>query len=151
MPRAPLRLPPSRVFLRYLLFQIPGWILASLAAVLAVRFVGLDPRLAALFVLLFAAKDFALYPFVRSAYAPGPPGGADALVGREGVVDRAVAPRGTVLLGPERYTAELAPGVPPLPAGTRVRVVEVRGLTLRVAPARPVPEGEPVGPAAGLG
>lgn len=142
MPR-PLRLRPSRVFLRYLLFQVPGWVLAVAAAVLAVRLVGLDPRLAALAVLLFAAKDFALYPFVRDAYAPGPPGGAEALVGREGLVERAVDPRGTVLLGPERYTAELAEGSPPLPAGARVRVVAVRGLTLQVAPARPGAVGPP--------
>ncbi len=152
MPRARrLRLRPSRVLLRYLLFQIPGWILALAAAVLAVRFVGLDPVLAGFAVLLFAAKDLALYPLVRTAYAPGPPGGAEALVGREGVVERPVDPRGTVLLGPERYTAELAEGSPPLPAGTPVRVVAVEGLTLRVVPAETAAPVGAIGPASRLG
>ena len=61
--------------------------------------------------------------------------GRTALLGSEGVVTTPLSPRGVVQLAAERWTAESTAGQ--LPSGTRVRVVGVEGLTLRV---EPVPE-----------
>jgi membrane-bound serine protease (ClpP class) len=57
--------------------------------------------------------------------------GVEALRGRVGRVQTALAPRGTVHVCGELWTAETAEGES-LPAGTKVEVVRVDGLTLRV-------------------
>lgn len=64
--------------------------------------------------------------------------GVETLVGRVGRVQTDLAPRGTVHVAGEVWTAETEDE--PLPAGSRVEVVQVDGLTLRVrrySPARP--------------
>jgi membrane-bound serine protease (ClpP class) len=58
--------------------------------------------------------------------------GTDRMVGREGIVRSSISPRGNVQLGGELWGAELVEGEEPLPPGTRVQVVEVKGLRLRV-------------------
>jgi membrane-bound serine protease (ClpP class) len=56
--------------------------------------------------------------------------GAGALVGRIGVVEHDLAPIGTVRLDSETWTAEATD--PPVPAGSRVEVLGLQGVTLRV-------------------
>lgn len=60
--------------------------------------------------------------------------GQEALIGRIGVVkqDIPVFGSGQVQLASELWTAELAEGTEPLPKGSRVEVVEVHGIRLRV-------------------
>jgi membrane-bound serine protease (ClpP class) len=58
--------------------------------------------------------------------------GRESLMGAEGVVTTVLSPRGVVQVAGERWTAESSAG--PVPAGSRVRVVGVEGLTLRVEP-----------------
>ena len=61
------------------------------------------------------------------------------ILGAEGVVTTALDPKGVVQLEAERWTAVSAAG--PVPAGTRVRVVGIEGLTLQVEPALTRVEG----------
>lgn len=56
--------------------------------------------------------------------------GIERMVGATGVAKTNLAPRGVVLVGSEDWDAEAEPG--PVGAGESVRVIEVRGLTLRV-------------------
>jgi membrane-bound serine protease (ClpP class) len=62
--------------------------------------------------------------------------GQDALIGKIGFVRQEVPPHGSgqVQLTSELWTAELAEGVEPIPVGTRVEVVSVQGIRLRVKP-----------------
>lgn len=60
--------------------------------------------------------------------------GQESLVGRVGVVRQEIPLHGTgqVQLASELWTAELAEGDEPIPSGTRVQVVAVHGIRLRV-------------------
>ena len=117
---------------RYLLFQIPEAIFVGLLLA-GLHYFGLISLPIA--VGLFAAwcvKDAVMYRFVRSAYGPGPLHGTAALVGKSGVVVRALAPEGSVRLGAEHWSARTAAGVSQLSLGTRVRVVSVEGYVVTV-------------------
>lgn len=58
--------------------------------------------------------------------------GVEGLAGEVGVVERELSPDGTVFVHGELWKATAAAG--PLPAGTRVKVVRVRDLTVDVVP-----------------
>jgi membrane protein implicated in regulation of membrane protease activity len=61
--------------------------------------------------------------------------GKSSLTGRRGKARVDINPRGIVLIHGEDWSAELAPGEKPLPAGTRVIVVGTRGLSVVVRKA----------------
>jgi len=58
--------------------------------------------------------------------------GMESLVGRSGVARSDLDPAGIIHLASEKWTAEALPGEAPIPKGTRIEVVEVRGLKLIV-------------------
>lgn len=117
---------------RYALFQLPGQVGVALLVFILWEWAGLPGWAALAIVAAWVAKDAALYPLLRRAYET-PPNGAEALIGRRGVVRRRLAPRGTVAFGIELWRAEIGPAGEPIDAGVAVRVVAVRGLTLIVA------------------
>jgi membrane protein implicated in regulation of membrane protease activity len=121
------RVPPV---LRYALFQLPALGVVAALAFLLWRFAGLPGWLAVTAVAIWAAKDAAMYPLVGRAYEQ-PPHGAAAMIGRCGVVRRAIASRGQVGFGVELWAAESESGEA-IEAGAEVRVVAARGLTLIV-------------------
>ena len=119
---------------KYLLLQIPGWILVGGLLVLGVRWWGLSVRLALALFAVWLLKDAVLFPFLRVAYEPGGGGGADALVGARGIASQSLEPRGYVRVGAELWRAEVADGARSIPRGGGIRVRHVRGLTLVVEP-----------------
>jgi membrane-bound ClpP family serine protease len=132
----PRRASTRKVFLRYLAFEAPSWVL--LAAVLAVlmRVWDLSLGLAALVLGLWIVKDLALFPMMRIAYEPaGGSGGAENLIGALGTVSADLDPEGWVRIGAERWRARVAREHAPVRAGSAVRVIGVAGLELRVEPA----------------
>jgi membrane-bound ClpP family serine protease len=129
----PRRASTRKVFLRYLAFEAPSWVL--LAAVLGVLMIAWDLSLgfSALVLGLWILKDLALFPIVRIAYEPaGGSGGAENLIGALGIVSADLDPEGWIQIGPERWRARVRQAQAPVPAGTRVRVTAVEGLLLRV-------------------
>jgi membrane-bound serine protease (ClpP class) len=64
-----------------------------------------------------------------------PATGREAMVGQLATVSHDLAPRGQVELLGELWRAELVEGQTPVPAGQRVQVVALDGLTLKVRPA----------------
>jgi membrane protein implicated in regulation of membrane protease activity len=122
------------VFRRYLLLQIPGWIVVGVVAFSLERWAGLDWRIALGLWVAYFAKDFLLYPLLRPAYETDVSSGAAALVGEAGTATEDLNPNGYVRVRGELWHAELAAGVAPVRAGSRVRVRSARGLTLTVAP-----------------
>ena len=118
--------------MRYVAFQAPGWVLAAWVAWWLVAKAGLAPWLAALGWALFVIKDFALYPWLRDAYAVGDPAASGAARGPHGRRARAARAVG-LRAGRRRALARRArPGLRGDRPGARVRVREVRGLTLIV-------------------
>lgn len=136
-------------FRKYMLLQIPGWIVWGLILVGAHSWLNLPLWSGLVLLGLAVGKDFALYPYVRSAYESNVKTGAARLLGTRGQVYQALNPQGYVQINGELWRAEIEPaaqeaGQPErlsgeealsvLPAGSRVTVRAFRGLTLLVAP-----------------
>ena len=96
---------PSPAFRRYLLLELPGWVVAATAVWALVEYAGLDARFGAGLVALWVAKDFVLYPWLRHAYEPGDPHPSATLAGRRARVTTRLDPGGYVQLGSERWRA----------------------------------------------
>ena len=143
-------------FRKYLLLQVPGWVLWGLILVGADAWLAL-PRWAGLLLLSLAiGKDFALYPYVRSAYESEVKTGAARLLGARARVCQVLNPQGYVRVNGELWRAELehAKERRPalfLPVGRRVVVQGFRGLTLVVGPEESVPEKSPAAAETGRG
>ena len=128
----------SRALGRYMLLQIPGLFVVGVTLTLLVRWAYLTTPLAWGLFGLWVLKDAALFPILRVGYETHPgAGGADGMLGAVGIAEEALTPGSpaTVRVGPERWTARLADGGTALPAGSTVRVVAVRDLTLLVEAA----------------
>lgn len=119
-------------FARYLMFEIPGWVVAAAVLALLVHEEQLPARTAWILLAVFVAKDFALYPVLRVGYQPSSPDGTASLVGALGTARERLDPEGWVRVGAELWRAELAHGQAPVEAGAAVRVVAVDALTLHV-------------------
>ncbi len=126
--------PSVRVLPRYLLFQLPGWIIAETASAVGGRWWDLPLCIWISVPLAWVVKDLLLFPFVWQAYTNEPSHlvGEGALMGVSGLAVARLAPSGYVRVGSELWRAELERGEPPVPEGARVRVYGIRGLTLRI-------------------
>jgi membrane-bound serine protease (ClpP class) len=122
----------------YGVLGVAGIALLALGGVLAVDAAGGSVLLAlALVVPAVAVLSGVMAIAGRKALAVArhrPKGGADGLIGCVGVVRRAVAPEGAVLVGGELWRARRswADDVPALAEGELVVVESVHGLTLAV-------------------
>ncbi len=122
-----------------MLYQIPGWLLAVVAAVLLHRFVGLPGWAAAVLVVVWALKDAALYPFLRIAYEADSRSVVERLIGLEGVAVEPLAPRGYIRVRGELWLAEPIAKDAQIRSGLPVTVDSVRGTTLLVSCTRDSP------------
>jgi membrane-bound ClpP family serine protease len=140
---APQRASTRRVFARYLAFEAPSWVLLAVALAVLARVWDLSISVAAFVLALWVVKDLALFPILRIAYEPGGgSGGAENLIGSQGIVSADLDPEGWVRIGAERWRARVSRGHGPVPAGAAVRVTSIEGLLLRVEPASRVTAGE---------
>lgn len=113
---------------RYLLIQIPSWVLAAIIVYALERWTGLPWWGAAALWGAYVVKDIVLFPFLRAAYEEGPGHGAERLVGKTGRAEH----NGYVRVQGELWQAEVASGSPPVATGDRVRVESARGMKLVV-------------------
>lgn len=119
---------------RYWLAQLPGYAIGAIVLAGAMLLLGLPAWIAATVMALLVVKDVALYPLARRALAAPPASGAGSLVGARALVVAELAPEGKVRLGHELWRARTAREHAPIAAGRAVRVEDVSGLTLVVAP-----------------
>ena len=121
-----------KTWTRYLLFQVPGWVITAIILLGLRYWIDLPLWIAVGAFLLFVIKDFLLYPLLRKAYESGAKTGADQLVGLRGVAREQIDPRGYVHVRGELWRAETESSDRPISAGSPVRVVRANGMTLIV-------------------
>lgn len=123
------------IFWRYLLMQIPSGFAVALGLWAVVHWGPLAPPAAFALFGLWIVVEIALFPVLRIGYEEGGQvAGVESMIGAIGRVCSELDPDGFVQLGHERWRARAAGGPVPIPSGTRVRVSEVRDLTLVVVP-----------------
>ncbi len=118
---------------RYLLFQVPGWVVGAVVLVFLGDWLELPFWLVAVLFLVWVVKDFVIYPFIRTALNADVKTGVRQMVGTRGVARERLDPRGYVQIGGELWHAEIVPGHEPILPGSPVWVQNARGLTLVVA------------------
>ncbi len=122
--------------LRYLFFQIPGWVIAAVVAV-GLRHWEIVPLwVAVLGFSLWVLKDLAFYPLLRSAYESHVKSGSEALVGKKGVAQSDITPEGYIRINGELWRAVAEPAGVVIAAGTDVEVLGAEGMkvVVRAAP-----------------
>lgn len=124
-----------RIVVRYVLAHLPGMALLLLILFFVDRLVDLSAWFIWGLIVLWIAKDVALFPFVWHAYdRTDRPADTNSMLGARGVVEDRLAPKGYVRLGGELWQAELIEGSSPMEKGEGIRVRGTRGLTLLVEP-----------------
>lgn len=123
-----------RPLTKYLLLQIPGWLVVAVILALLSQWVDLPLWAAIGLLLLWIIKDLVLFPLLRTAYEPGGKGGIERLIGAQGIAEEQLAPSGYIRVGSELWRAEALAADEPIPPGSRVKVQAVRGLTLLIKP-----------------
>ena len=129
----------AAVYVRYLVFQIPGMFMAGVVLALLVQWTELTPPLGWVLFGLWVLKDVAMFPVTRIAYElPHNPHGPEALLGETGVAQDALDGPGAgwILVRGELWRARVRPGASPVAKGERVRVVETDGTILVIEDAR---------------
>ena len=119
---------------RYFLLQIPGWVLANALLAALHRWLAFPAWAAVVIWAVYVAKDFILYPHLRSAYETKSPSGAERMIGQVGLVKRPLEPQGTIQLAGDLWQARADGQAISIPAGRLVRVERAEGLVLIVSP-----------------
>jgi membrane protein implicated in regulation of membrane protease activity len=122
----------TRGLATYLLWQLPGWIVAAVVLASAMEAFGLPVAVATILLVLYVGKDLALFPVMRAVFRPS---ASSRYVGATGVAVEPLAPAGYIRVGGELWKAQTS-GARVAP-GTPVVVRAARGLTLLVEPREP--------------
>ncbi len=118
-------------FRRYVLLQVPGWLVAIVVLYWLHGSFGLPFHWAAGIYAAYVVKDFLLYPFLRRAYEEGAHSGTASLVGETGIVTQAIDPAGYIRVRGELWQAR-TPDARRIPKGASVRVKSAAGMVLMV-------------------
>ena len=121
-----------RVLIRYVVLQIPATALVVVVLVVIRRWLDLPSWFFWSLIVLWVVKDVVLYPFVWRSYDPDSSEEENSMVGELGVAEDRLDPSGYVQLRGELWKAEVVGGGTSVRRGERVRVREVKGLTLLV-------------------
>jgi membrane protein implicated in regulation of membrane protease activity len=119
-------------FTRYLLFQIPGWLIAALVLMGLREWTGLSFWGAIGIFVLWVIIDFALYPFLRKSYERNVKTGSERLIGERGIAKEWLRPEGYVQVHGHLWRAVAEPKDQPISPESPIRIVSADGLTLTV-------------------
>ena len=119
-------------WVKYLLFQVPGWVVAALVLILLRIWTKLSLETAVGLFFLWVVKDLLFYPLLRIAYQAEPTTVVEQLIGLKGVAREPLDPSGYVRVRGELWRAEAEAGSDPIAAGAAVRVLRAEGMTLIV-------------------
>ena len=126
---------PQPVWRRYLLFQLPGWILAAILLGALRAWFGLTLLAALLLLAAVIAKDLIVYPRLRRAYEQDSRTQVERLIGQRAVVAQTLNPVGFIRVRGELWSAAVRPEHAPLAAGLSVVIETAERWTLIVKPA----------------
>ncbi|MDH3443005.1 MAG: NfeD family protein [Deltaproteobacteria bacterium] len=121
--------------LRYLFFQIPGWVTAAVVAVGLLHWEIVPDWVALLGISVWVLKDLAFYPLLRSAYETHVKSGSEALVGKKGTAQSDITQEGYIRINGELWRAVTEPAGLVIAAGTEVEVVRAEGMKVVVQAA----------------
>jgi membrane protein implicated in regulation of membrane protease activity len=116
---------------KYLVFQIPGWVITAMVLIGLTHWQFLPKWLAVACFLGWLLKDLLLYPFFRPAYEPGVTGSA-RLVGARGVAEGDLAPMGYIRVRGELWRAVATPTDHVIRSGTEVEIVNAERMEVLV-------------------
>lgn len=119
---------------RYILLQVPGIIIFSIAVFAGVSVAGISHWYTGLAVMLWIIKDIIMFPLTWKSYSPHNPHGVDALLGSKGTVQSVSEESIYVRIGMELWKAR-CPGYEGINPGDRVEVTGNNGLELIIKPA----------------
>ena len=122
----------SSTFARYLRFQAPGVFVLAATLSAAVRYDLVDAPMAGGLLVLWIAKDLAIYPLLKRAYEPSGHGYPSRLVGTRARAREDLAPRGYVVVAGELWRAEARGDDGPIRAGDTVEITGAVGTRLLV-------------------
>ncbi|MBU1206043.1 MAG: NfeD family protein [Proteobacteria bacterium] len=125
---------PTRVVIKYVLLQIPSFVLWILVLILLCKWFNLPLWLVWGMGLLWAAKDALLFPFVWRAYHTDRPEDQHPLIGTHGIAEQPLSPSGYIRIHGTLWRAEMAEGKGLVERGETVSVRSTEGLTLIVQP-----------------
>ena len=128
----------SSTFVRYLRFQAPGAVVLAAALAAGAHYEVVGAATAVALLLLWIAKDLALYPLLKRAYEPSGHAYPARLVGSRGKAREALDPRGYVMVGGELWRAEAVHEDRPIRAGESIVVTSTVGTRLCVRRAQGV-------------
>ena len=117
---------------RYLLFQIPEWIITGAIAIALWRWQVIPLWLSVTGFVAWVCKDLALYRYVRLAFERDHRVGAALLVGHKGTTSGKLAPNGYVRVRGELWRAVAHQDDPEIAAGTAVEILSADGMEVVV-------------------
>jgi membrane protein implicated in regulation of membrane protease activity len=123
----------SRIFLRYLLYQLPGWGVWSLVLFILQHWLLFPRWIIPAALAVWVVKDLILFSYTWMAYGAGR-GARRPLPGSRGVVVKTLSPEGYLRIEGELWRAEGADPARPILPGENVTVEGIEGLTLLVRP-----------------
>jgi len=122
---------------RYLIFQIPGWLIAAAVLLGLSRWKLLPQWLGIVCFFAWVLKDVLLYPLLRRAYQTDVKTGLQALVGARGFAHDDLSPKGFVRVQGELWSAQAFPADQIIVAGTEVEIMSVERMTVVVRTVAP--------------
>ena len=125
-------MPDAKVIVKYTLLHLTELVVVILALVLARHYLGLSTWLAAAILAAWILKDIALFPKVWRAYAVQDNRPVKQLMGLEATVTADLDPVGYVRVRGELWRAGIRDPRHPAQKGEKVKVVDVKGMTLVV-------------------
>lgn len=117
-------------FWRYTAFQVPGWIIASAGGWWLHRTLEVPVWVASGVLVAWVIKDYALYPFLRSAYELDHRLPIERMIGEEGRATEDLSPSGYIRVRGELWLARTDDG--PIDLGDSIQVTDVEGSVLIV-------------------
>jgi membrane protein implicated in regulation of membrane protease activity len=125
----------KRTVVAYILLQLPGTLLLALVLLIAHAQLGLPAGAAWAILILWIVKDSILFFFLWPAYDKH---NTDVytLIGRQASAATDLCPRGRVRLRGQTWPARAEPLSSPIPAGSRVEILDREGLVLIVRPLK---------------
>jgi membrane protein implicated in regulation of membrane protease activity len=125
----------EKTILKYIVAQVPGWILIALLLVMLRLWFGVSLWVLSVVMVAWLVKDAILFRYVKPAYETGNSETDGDITGGEGRARERLDPSGYIVIRGRLWRARVKKGAGPIEEGGRVRIEGRSGLTLIVVPA----------------